>query len=130
MRKVCVIQINVDDLDKAIDFYVDKLGFDVESMSHYPEVVTLVQPHLSMLLYKVDHAHRVDYPSVAQTMINIESQDIESDLAGLRDKGVELIHSSPVRCPVGRYAAVRDPAGNVLEIIEYDRREPGNVANN
>lgn len=120
MRKVCVVQINVDDLDAAIDFYVDKLGFEVASRRHYPEVVTLAQPHLAMLLYKVREAHRVDYPVVAQMLVNIESEDLESDLSTLRDRGVEIIHDTPVRCPVGTYAAIRDPAGNVLEIIQYD----------
>ncbi|HEU5110304.1 MAG TPA: VOC family protein [Micromonosporaceae bacterium] len=122
MRRITAVQINVDDLDKAIDFYVDKLGFDVETKRYYPQSVKLAQPHFSLLLYKVNDSSRLEYPSAARVLVNVETDDLDRDIAGLLAQDVEVIHPEPVRCPVGRYAAVRDPAGNVLELIEYDQQ--------
>jgi len=39
----------------------------------------------------------------------------------LKRQGVAILHDQPEPCPVGVYAAVRDPAGNVLELIEYKK---------
>ncbi len=47
------------------------------------------------------------------------TDDLESSLKDLKSKGVELIHETPQDCPVGVYAAFRDPFGNVHELIEF-----------
>lgn len=121
MPKISVIQINVTDMDQAIDFYCNKLGFQIRSREHYPQIVKLEhQP--TLLLYKVDRAVSIEYPHVAQTLVNIETDDLASTLETLQKAGVEVIHKDPVDCPVGIYAAVRDPSGNVLELLQYTRR--------
>lgn len=124
MPNICVVQINVNDMDQAIDFYVDKLGFEIESRQHYPQIVHLKYPHFTLLLYRVANARQVKYPDVAQTMINIETTDLDADLKRLRTSGAEVVHDTPQPCPVGRYAAVRDPAGNVVELLQYEPTSP------
>lgn len=123
MPRVCVIQINVTDLDEAMDFYVNKLGFEVVSREHYPHLVKLSGETLPVLLYRVDRRAADEYPNSAQTLMNIETEDLQGTLARLRNEGVEVVHDEPQACPVGIYAALRDPSGNVVELVEY-RREP------
>lgn len=121
MPRISVVQINVHDMDRAIEFY-QLLGFDVASREHYPQIVKLAHDdaaRLTFLLYKVERPARIDYPSDAQTLINVATQDLRAALDRLRSSGVEVIHDTPEDCPVGIYAAVRDPSGNVLELIEY-----------
>jgi lactoylglutathione lyase len=117
--RICVVQVNVTDMDKAIDFYTDVLGFSVESRASYPFAVVLEQDAFTFLLAKCDRSATVDYPHVAQTLINIETADIAGALDELQAKGVDLIHSEPQPCPPGLYAAFRDPFGNVLELLQY-----------
>ena len=124
MPRICVVQINVADMDVAVDFYVRKLGFELRSRRSYPKVVELGQEQFTLLLYLVERPARVDYPKEAQILINIETANLEKDLERLRKLNVEVLHSAPVRCPVGTYAAIRDPSGNVLELLEYSADIP------
>jgi len=119
MPKVCVIQINVCDMDKAIDFYCKKIGFEIHSKKYYPDIVDLVNEGIPLILYKVAKPISIDYPKVAQTLINIQTDDLEVSLKDLKSKGVELIHETPQDCPVGVYAAFKDPFGNVHELLEF-----------
>jgi len=119
MPKVCVIQINVSDMDQAVDFYCNKLGFEVASRKYYPDIVDLVHEGVPLILNKVANQTQIDYPDVAQTMINIETDDLAPTLNSLKEKGVELIHQTPQKCPVGVYAAFKDPFGNVHELLEF-----------
>lgn len=119
MPRICVLQVNVTDLDAAIDFYANKLGFEVGSREHYPHFVKLSNETVPIILYRVENGARPDYPDGAQTIINIETDDLMGSLERLRSEGVELMHDSPQQCPVGVYAGVRDPSGNVVELVEY-----------
>lgn len=121
MPRICVIQINVTDMDAAIDFYCNKLGFQVRSKDHYPQIVKLDHDPIPFLLFKVNRAARIEYPFVAQTLINIETEDLRTTLERLKHQGVTVLSAEPQSCPVGIYAAIQDPAGNVLELLEYKR---------
>lgn len=117
--KICVIQFNVHDMDRAIDFYCNKLGFELKSKEHYPCIVLLGHDGPAVLLYKVDRPANIDYPNEAQTLINIQVDDLRKSMAELKSRGVEFIHAEPQTCPAGIYAAIRDPAGNVMELLEF-----------
>ena len=122
MLRVSVIQINVSDMDVAIDFYCNTLGFAVRSREAYPNVVVLEDPGMTFLLYRVEKPTKIDYPNVAQTLVNFETTNLVASLDKLRRKGVDFIHSTPQACPVGVYAAFRDPFGNVHELLEFQRK--------
>ena len=119
MPNICVIQINVVNMDQAIDFYSNKLGFQVKSRDHYPYVVVLEHEPNTFILSKVDKPAQIDYPNVAQTLINFQTDNLDGTLKDLKEKGVDLIHETPQTCPVGVYVALRDPSGNVMEILEF-----------
>ena len=123
MPRISVVQINVHDMDRAIEFY-ELLGFAVASREHYPQIVKLAHDDtngFTFLLYRVERRATIDYPSEAQTLINVATDNLAAALERLRSNGVDVIHDTPEDCPVGIYAAVRDPSGNVLELIEYTR---------
>lgn len=118
MPKICVIQFNVTDMDEAIDFYCSKLGFEVKQKD-YEDLILLDHEGVSVLLCKVDKPLHIDYPNVAQTLVNFQVSDLRREMADLKAKGVEFIHSEPQPCPVGIYVAIRDPFGNVHELVEF-----------
>lgn len=126
MPRVCVIQINVTDMDEAIDFYSNKLGFEVSSRDHYPAIVKLANESVPIILYQVENKTNFDYPNSTQTLVNIETDDLLRRLDELKRAGVEVLHEIPENCPVGIYAGIKDPSGNVLELVEYRRAQnPG-----
>ena len=119
MPQVYLIQINVTDMDKAIDWYTNVLGFKLSKQHyHYPIAVDLVHEGARLILHTVDKPANIDYPNVAQTLISIRTEDIEASLKDLKSKGVEIIYETPLEFPMGLYAAFRDPFGNVHELVE------------
>lgn len=125
MPRITVLQINVHDMDRAIEFY-ELLGLSVASREHYPQIVKLAHDHvdqMTLLLYRVDRPTKVDYPRESQILFNVETDDLQGALERLRSQGAEVLHETPEACPVGVYGAVRDPSGNVVELIEYRRSD-------
>lgn len=120
MPKVCIIQINVSNIDQAMEWYCKTLGFEVSKEHyHYPIAVDLIHQGCRLLLHKAEKPTHIDYPNVAQTLICIQTDDIISSMNELRSKGVEFIHETPQDFPAGIYAAFRDPFGNVHELVEF-----------
>ncbi len=120
MPKVCIIQIGVSDLDKAIDWYSNTLGFEISKEHyHYPVAVDLAHEGCRLLLHTADKPTQVDYPNAAQTLICIQTDDLASSMNDLKTKAVEFIHETPQRFPAGVYAAFKDPFGNVHELVEF-----------
>lgn len=117
--KVCQTTVHVNDIDKAIEFYQGKLGFEVLNRDGYPYVVVLKHEGFPIVLHKVDRRVDVDYASANHIVLAFQTNNIAETFANLKSKGVEFIHGEPQSFPVGRMAAFRDPAGNIHEIIEY-----------
>ncbi|MHA2070181.1 MAG: VOC family protein [Candidatus Thorarchaeota archaeon] len=121
MTKICVIGVYVDDMDKALDFYCNKLGFAVRHK--YDDcLVHLENEGLPLILEKTDKPSTVDYPASSQVALGIETEDVEKTANDLRELGANLIHDSPQKFPAGIYMSVRDPAGNVIELLQFDKK--------
>jgi len=115
-----MVQINVTNMDKAIDWYTKTLGFEISKEHyHYPIAVDLVHKGVRLLLHIADKPARIDYPKDAQTLICLQTDDIKTTMDRLRGMGVELIHEEPQEFPAGLFIAFRDPFGNVHELVEY-----------
>jgi catechol 2,3-dioxygenase-like lactoylglutathione lyase family enzyme len=81
MPKVSIIQINVSDMDQAIDWYCNTLGFEVSKEHyHYPIAVDLIHSGCRLLLHKAEKPTHIDYPHVAQTLICLETDNITSSM--------------------------------------------------
>lgn len=119
MSKVCFTTIMVDDMAKAVDFYVKHLGFEVTKRDHYPYFVLLNHELYPIALHQVEKAVPVDYPNQAQVVPGIATDNLAEHLTRLSEQGVDLIHTQPEKFFGGYFAALRDPSGNVLELIEW-----------
>ncbi len=118
---VCVVQICVHDMDAAIAFY-ELLGFEAGGRELYPQYVELdhVDVDRFTLLLKLVPIRVPDYyPTGTQTIINIEVENVDQILDKLRQENVFLIDETTHPFPVGRYAAISDPSGNVIELVEW-----------
>ena len=114
----------VDDVDAAIAFYRDNLGF-TEVMHPAPAFAILSRGDLRLLLSSPGNA-----PGGGQAMPDgslpepcgwnrfaIEVPDLAGTVSGLRDKGVRF-RNQIVTGVGGRQILVEDPSGNPVELFE------------
>ena len=119
MAKFCFVSVHVDDLEKAKDFYVNTLGFQARDVPAGPGVVPLIGEGMSPVLIEVPEANRSEYATSSQIVVGVETADIASTYADYKAKGVDFLEDGPEPFPVGQRAHFRDPAGNVLELIQW-----------
>ncbi|KQO08868.1 lyase [Agreia sp. Leaf244] len=123
--------ITVTDVDEALGFYRDALGFEVRNdvANGGFRWVTLgspVQPDLSIVLSE-PHAGRSQadgdaleellVKGVLQTLV-FRSDDLDASFEKVRASGAEVLQE-PIKQPWGpRDCAFRDPSGNTVRISE------------
>lgn len=121
MASICVIGIYVDDMDKAVEFYCEKLGF--EEAARYDDgcIVRLKNEGAPVILEKVEKVGKIEYPGHSQIVLGIETDNIEQTSKELKAKGVEFLHDKPQAFVAGHVMAMRDPSGNVLELLQFHK---------
>lgn len=121
MAKVNVRYI-VHDVDRAVAFYRDHLGFEVE-MRPAPGFAMLRRGVLRLLLNApgAGGAGRAgdDAPPApgGWNRFQLEVTDLDASVDRLRDAGATW-RSGIVEGQGGRQALVEDPSGNVIELFE------------
>ena len=109
--------VPVSDQDKARDFYVDALGFELVSDTEMGPGMRWVQvrPRGSVTsLTLVTWFPTMPAGSLKGTVL--ESDALESDIADLQGKGVKI--GAIETAPWGRFVTFDDPAGNGIVLQE------------
>lgn len=119
MGNFAVIGIYVDDIDKAKKFYCDILGFEVENTYDDGCIVQLKSDGPTVIVEKVDKPSNAVYPGGSQVVLCVATDNIEKTSKEFREKGVNFVHDSPQPFVAGRFMAMKDPAGNTLELLEF-----------
>jgi catechol 2,3-dioxygenase-like lactoylglutathione lyase family enzyme len=121
LLEITMNQINVLDLNKAIEWYTKKLGFEVSKEHYYPpQAIDLVQKGgVRLLLYKVEKQVEIDYPNVNQSVIIFKTDDLIKTMKKMKENGVELIYEEAIQFPAGLFNAFKDPFGNVHEVVQF-----------
>jgi catechol 2,3-dioxygenase-like lactoylglutathione lyase family enzyme len=114
----------VDDVDRAIDFYTDHLGFE-EVMHPAPTFAMLQRGELRFVLSAAGGG-----PGGGQAMpdgsvpkpggwnrIQIEVEDLDATVGRLRGAGA-IFRNEIVEGVGGRQVIVEDPAGNPIELFQ------------
>jgi catechol 2,3-dioxygenase-like lactoylglutathione lyase family enzyme len=114
----------VDDIPKAKEFYADTLGaFTVHELSEGLLSLQAANGYAVLIYIKPGHV------PAGHTILNFPVDDIETAVEDLRSRGVEFEHYEigPVKTdergiaapgPGLKQAWFRDPAGNILSVIE------------
>jgi catechol 2,3-dioxygenase-like lactoylglutathione lyase family enzyme len=110
----------VDDVDAAVAFYTEQLGFTV--LSHpAPAFADVVRGPLRILLSGPQssgaRATPQDESAPGRNRIHLVVDDLDEHLDRLRAAGVTF-RSEVVEGPGGRQFLVADPAGNLVEVFE------------
>jgi catechol 2,3-dioxygenase-like lactoylglutathione lyase family enzyme len=112
----------VKDVDEARDFYAETLGLNVEVLDEENGLLTL---HLAgdrdTLVYR-----KPDYTPATYTILNFSVDDIDEAVNELASRGVEFERydgfeqdeKGIARGPGPSIAWFKDPAGNILSVLE------------
>jgi predicted enzyme related to lactoylglutathione lyase len=115
----------VDDVDAAIGFYADALGFTLE-MHPAPSFAMLSQEDLRLVLSAPGGGQAMP-DGTAPTpggwnRFQLEVDDLDATVAALKAKGVAF-RNDIVDGVGGRQVLVDDPSGNPVELFQPTRRE-------
>jgi catechol 2,3-dioxygenase-like lactoylglutathione lyase family enzyme len=114
----------VDDVDAAVAFYTEQLGFTVLSRPA-PPFADVVRGRLRVLLSGPQssgaRATPAEESGPGRNRIHLVVDDFDEQVDRLRDAGVTF-RSEVVEGPGGRQLLVADPAGNLVEVFEPARR--------
>ena len=111
ISRIQLASIPVSDQDRARDFYVDTLGFDLVMDTQLgPEMRwVMVKPRgADTALTLVTWFDSMPAGSLKGTVL--ETDDLESDVTRLRELGVDI--AGVEDAPWGRFAQFSDPDGN------------------
>ncbi len=112
----------VDDVEAAIAFYTEHLGFEVR-MSAAPAFADVLRGNLRLLLSgPQSSAGRAmadgETPAAGGwNRIHLIVDDIEAEVARLRDAGLRF-RNDIVSGPGGQQVLLIDPAGNFVELFQ------------
>ena len=118
------IAIICSDWDKAKDFYIDKLGFELFREVYRPEVndyLRMLQQGDTVLelFIKPDAPRRVTNPeAMGLRHLAFHVEDIEPAVAWLNSLGIETEPVREDKVNGGRFTFFKDPDGLPLELHE------------
>ena len=118
MPKICSISIYVHDIKQAEAFYRDVLGFQIAGRPA-PFLVKLEHDGIPLVLCAAERATSSQYTKESSTVLGIATDDVAKHADRLRAKGATMVFDEPQDFPVGKFNAVKDPSGNIVELLEF-----------
>ena len=123
--KLEVIGVPVSDVDAAISFYVDKVGFNLDHDIRPSEGMRVVQmtPHGSNCSVVIGMGMPLGTPGATKGM-QLVVEDIDAARELLASRGVEITdvqQLGPEGAPGSRFAFFNDPDGNGWSLQEIKR---------
>jgi catechol 2,3-dioxygenase-like lactoylglutathione lyase family enzyme len=130
MEKFDHVAFQVNDMDAAVRFYVEKLGFTLASRqvdeAEHEEFAFLMLGEVRLELIQ-DLAQAPYRPPEIRPPycphLAIGTDDLEKTLAGLKDNGVPVLRGPLVIAEQVTWAYFADPDNNILEYVQwYEKR--------
>jgi catechol 2,3-dioxygenase-like lactoylglutathione lyase family enzyme len=119
VSKVNLVIVPSTDQDRAIEFYVERLGFekrtDVRFGDDYRWVEVYPPDGETGIALAPPRPHD---PTAVQSGISLATDDIDVAHAHLKSAGVDVDEVSRMGGPVPPLFSFRDPDGNTLMIVE------------
>ena len=119
--EIYAVQVNVENMDKAEDFYCKTLGLEILTRDFYPRVLPLRLGKLMIALHKTNNIINIDYPNTAQMLINFQVENVSEIIKKLKNKKFDVLYDPAIEFPLGLYSAIKDPSGNVHALVEAEQ---------
>ena len=121
-REMVNVRYIVDDVDTAIEFYTEHLGFEVRT-SAVPAFADVTRGNLRLLLSGPASSAGRPMPDGTRpspggwNRIHLIVDDIDAEVARLRDAGAPF-RNDILEGPGGKQILLQDPSGNVVELFQ------------
>lgn len=116
---VASVRYIVDDVQAAIDFYTNHLGFTLRN-AHLPAFADVTRGPLRLLLSGPTssgaRATPSDTTTAGRNRVHLIVDDLDVEIERLRSAGLTF-RSDVVEGPGGRQILLADPAGNLIELF-------------
>lgn len=121
LKQVTYVTVFVRDQDKALDFYINTLGFEKreENPAGRVRFVTVGLPgqNLQVVLWPGTPGKADAKAGQIPGTLIIDTSDLQGDFERLSARGVEFVEKKPVVYPNGAgYVNFTDPDGNRLAL--------------
>jgi catechol 2,3-dioxygenase-like lactoylglutathione lyase family enzyme len=112
--------IPVSDQDRSLEFYTDKLGFEVRADVPFGEGDRWLEvaPPGSAAAVAIMPPRPGETPSNTQTCVSFTTDDLDAAHAELKERGVEVEDAMGGEGPVPRMFFFRDVDGNNLMLVQ------------
>jgi catechol 2,3-dioxygenase-like lactoylglutathione lyase family enzyme len=120
VSKIATVVVPVADQDRAIAFYVEKLGFEKRIDEPFGNGYRWVEvgPSDAETTIALAPPREGDPAGNRETGITLYTEDIDAFHAGLKDNGVDVdAEVSRMGDPVPPLFWLRDPEGNTLMVV-------------
>lgn len=117
------VKIKVAEMNEALGFYVEKLGFKVDSSDGFPNRVVLKTNSFPIYLELAERTNKSEYPKEARTGLTLQTNKLLLKIDELREKGIEFHEPYLSKNGVGIAIPFKDPFGNVLSLMEVQVRD-------
>lgn len=118
LQHISVASVYVSDQDKAIDFFVNKLGFDLVSDDQFGEGQRWVEVKTPEGQTSINISKASEFGMTLGNFAGLVfySDDVKGTVADLRSKGVEITEEANEQM-WGVQAQFKDPDGNTYVIV-------------
>jgi catechol 2,3-dioxygenase-like lactoylglutathione lyase family enzyme len=119
---MAIVRYLVDDVDTAVSFYVDALGFELDRRMG-PAFSIIRRGDLVLWVAGPGASAALPMPNGDQPVPGgwnrfvLKVEDLDAEVERLRAAGVRF-RNEPVSGPGGRQVLVEDPSGNPIELFQ------------
>jgi predicted enzyme related to lactoylglutathione lyase len=124
--RTSALKINVDHMDTALAFYVDKLGFEIADRNGYPrQVILKTGDRVKVILNMVARLQKAA-TTESQVSFTLQVNNLDQTIQKMRSLGVEFAKAKPRREGVGNAISILDPFGRIVSLMHQTsvRAEP------
>lgn len=111
------IKLNVDDMDKALSFYCDKLGFEVKDRSNYPQEVALESGEETQIILAKVQKLRETKPTDTRVSFTLQVNDLDQAIEHMKGKGIPFAEQERRKEGVGYAITILDPFGRRISLM-------------
>jgi len=117
------IKINVTDMDKAIDFYSTKMGFEVESREFYPKLISIKSNTPVKIFLNLVSNLLTEQPNESHASITFQVNNLDSSIMILKSRGVDFGINQKQKEGVGYSMKFSDPFGTTHYIMQVTMQQ-------
>ncbi|NBJ10140.1 VOC family protein [Microvirga arsenatis] len=127
-QSIAHVALVVRDYDEAIEFYVNKLGFELVEDTYQPEQDkrwVVVRPRgdgmTSLLLARASNPHQETFignQAGGRVFLFLQTDDFQRDYAALVEAGITFVRE-PKQASYGTVAVFQDLYGNLWDLVEF-----------